>query len=207
MRDSLIIVGCFILGVILAVAGFVPNGLPIDQITTWGLYLLLFCVGLSLGMDEAFFKSLKEIPLRSLLLPLVTVVGSLLGGLAAWLLVQLIYAQSPVSLLDTTAVSSGFGYYSLSSVFLDEARGPFIATIALASNLLRELLTLLLAPLLRKVFGPYAVISAGGATSMDTTLPAAIAQGGSACGAVSIYHGFVLTVAVPFIITFLISLY
>lgn len=207
MRDSLIIVGCFIAGVIVAVAGFMPEGLPLGDITKWGLYLLLFCVGLGLGMDETFFRTVKEIPLSSLLLPLYTVVGSLLGGLAAWLLVELIYSTPPVTLLDTAAVSSGFGYYSLSSVFLDEARGPFIATIALAANLLRELLTLLFAPLIRKSFGPYSVISAGGATSMDTTLPAVVANSGNAYAAVSVYHGFVLTVAVPFIVTFFISLY
>ncbi|MBQ6073007.1 MAG: lysine exporter LysO family protein [Bacteroidales bacterium] len=207
MRDSLIIVGCFIAGVIVAVAGFMPEGLPLGDITTWGLYLLLFCVGLGLGMDETFFRTVKEIPLSSLLLPLYTVVGSLLGGLAAWLLVELIYSTPPVTLLDTAAVSSGFGYYSLSSVFLDEARGPFIATIALAANLLRELLTLLFAPLIRKGFGPFSVISAGGATSMDTTLPAVVANSGNAYAAVSVYHGFVLTVAVPFIVTFFISLY
>ena len=207
MRDSLIIVGCFIAGVIVAVTGFMPSGLPLGDITTWGLYLLLFCVGLGLGMDETFFRTVKEIPLSSLLLPLYTVVGSLLGGLAAWLLVDAIYSTPPVSLLDVEAVSSGFGYYSLSSVFLDEARGPFIATIALAANLLRELLTLLFAPLIRKGFGPFAVISAGGATSMDTTLPAVVANSGNAYAAVSVYHGFVLTVAVPFIVTFFISLY
>ena len=46
-----------------------------------------------------------------------------------------------------------------------------------------------------------------GATSMDTTLPAVVANSGNAYAAVSVYHGFVLTVAVPFIVTFFISLY
>lgn len=84
MRDSLIIVGCFVAGVLVALAGWVPEGLPMDQITEWGLYLLLVCVGFGLGMEEGFFASLKTLPLRSLLLPLVTVVGSLTGGLLAW---------------------------------------------------------------------------------------------------------------------------
>jgi uncharacterized membrane protein YbjE (DUF340 family) len=42
---------------------------------------------------------------------------------------------------------------------------------------------------------------------MDTTLPAVVANSGNAYAAVSVYHGFVLTVAVPFIVTFFISLY
>ena len=204
LRDSLIIVGCFVAGVLVALAGWLPEDLPMGQITTWGLYVLLVCVGFGLGMDEGFFASLKTLPLRSLLLPLVTIVGSLAGGLLAWWIVSLMHTTAP-GLADTLAVTSGFGYYSLSSVLLDEARGPMIATIALASNLLRELLTLLTAPLLRRWFGPYAVIASGGATSMDTTLPVAVRYGGSRYAPVSIYHGFFLTVAVPFIVSFFIS--
>lgn len=204
LRDSLIIVGCFVAGVLVALAGWLPEDLPMGQITTWGLYVLLVCVGFGLGMDEGFFASLKTLPVRSLLLPLVTIVGSLAGGLLAWWIVSLMHTTAP-GLADTLAVTSGFGYYSLSSVLLDEARGPMIATIALASNLLRELLTLLTAPLLRRWFGPYAVIASGGATSMDTTLPVAVRYGGSRYAPVSIYHGFFLTVAVPFIVSFFIS--
>lgn len=205
MRDSLIIVGCFVAGVLVALTGWLPESLPMSEITKWGLYLLLICVGFGLGMEEGFFASLKTLPLRSLLLPVVTIVGSLLGGLLAWGLLSLIHTSAP-ELPDTLAVTSGFGYYSLSSVLLDEARGPMIATIALAANLLRELFTLLTAPLLRKLFGPYAIISSGGATSMDTTLPVAVRYGGSRYAPVSVYHGFVLTVAVPFIVSFFISL-
>lgn len=205
MRDSLIIVGCFVAGVLVALTGWLPESLPMSEITKWGLYLLLVCVGFGLGMEEGFFESLKTLPLRSLLLPVVTIVGSLLGGLLAWGLLSLLPTSAP-ELPDTLAVTSGFGYYSLSSVMLDEARGPMIATIALAANLLRELFTLLTAPLLRKLFGPYAVISSGGATSMDTTLPVAVRYGGSRYAPVSVYHGFVLTVAVPFIVSFFISL-
>ena len=205
LRDSLIIVGCFIAGVLVALTGWLPEDLPMGEITKWGLYLLLVCVGFGLGMEEGFFESLKTLPVRSLLLPVVTIAGSLVGGLLAWGVVSLLHTNSP-GLSDTLAVTSGFGYYSLSSVLLDEARGPMIATIALASNLLRELFTLLTAPLLRKLFGPYAVISSGGATSMDTTLPVAVRYGGSRYAPVSVYHGFVLTVAVPFIVTFFISL-
>ena len=204
LRDSLIIVGCFVAGVLVALAGWLPEDFPMGEITKWGLYVLLVCVGFGLGMDEGFFASLKTLPLRSLLLPLVTIVGSLAGGLLAWWVVSLMHTTAP-GLADTLAVTSGFGYYSLSSVLLDEARGPMIATIALASNLLRELLTLLTAPLLRRWFGPYAVIASGGATSMDTTLPVAVRYGGSRYAPVSIYHGFFLTVAVPFIVSFFIS--
>lgn len=62
---------------------------------------------------------------------------------------------------DTMAINSGFAYYSLSSIFITEFRGVELGTIALLANIIREMITLLLAPLLAKVFGPLAPITAG----------------------------------------------
>lgn len=56
----------------------------------------------------------------------------------------------------------GFGYYSLSSIFITEYKGTELGTIALLSNIVREMITLLLSPLLVKVAGPLAPIAAGG---------------------------------------------
>ena len=206
MKDSLIIVGCFVLGVILSLTGVIPASVDLSACTDWMLYLLLFCIGLGLGMDGQFFNSVKGREARYLLLPFATILGTFLGCVAAFLLLCII-APGTISFLDTVAVGSGYGYYSLSSVMLQDARGPEIATIALAANLLRELLTLLCAPLISKLFGPYAVVSAGGATSMDTTMGVAVRAGGSKIAPVALYHGFLLTVAVPFIITLIIGLY
>ncbi|HAD01761.1 MAG TPA: hypothetical protein DCE74_06040, partial [Porphyromonadaceae bacterium] len=80
-------------------------------------------------------------------------------------------ALADVSLTDCLAVGSGFGYYSLSSVFITQYKGAEMGTIALTANIIREILTLLAAPLMVRYFGRLAPICAGGATTMDTTLP------------------------------------
>ncbi len=72
---------------------------------------------------------------------------------------------------------------------------------ALLANIIREMITLLLAPLLAKVFGPLAPITASGATSMDTTLPIITHTIGDRYTALSIYHGFVVDFTVPFLVT------
>ena len=46
-----------------------------------------------------------------------------------------------------------------------------LGTIALISNIMREIMALLGAPLFVRFFGKLAPICAGGATTMDTTLP------------------------------------
>ena len=69
------------------------------------------------------------------------------------------------------------------------------------ANIIREMITLLLTPLLTKWFGPLAPISAGGATTMDTTLPIITQTIGQRYVALSIYHGFATDFTVPFIVT------
>lgn len=206
MKSSLIIVGCFVAGVLANAFGLLPEWLVTDKLSSWMLYLLLFCIGLELGMDENFFKSFKLSELRYLFLPLITIIGTFVGCAAAFAVLG-VMGRNQIGFMDTIAVGSGYGYYSLSSIMLDKARGAQIATIALASNLMREILTLLLSPLIARLFGPYAVVSCGGATSMDTTMGVAVRAGGSRLAPAALYHGFVLTVAVPFIITLILSLY
>lgn len=85
----------------------------------------------------------------------MTILGTLAGSAA----VSLILTHR--SLTDCLAVGSGFGYYSLSSIFITEYKGAELGTIALLANISREILTLLAAPLLVRWFGNLAPISAG----------------------------------------------
>ena len=110
------------------------------------------------------------------------------------------------TLWDCLAVGSGFGYYSLSSVFITEYRGAELGTVALVANIVREIITLLGAPLLVCWFGRLAPICSGGATTMDTTLPVISRFSGKEFVVVSIFHGFVVDFSVPFLVTFFCKL-
>jgi uncharacterized membrane protein YbjE (DUF340 family) len=104
------------------------------------------------------------------------------------------------------AVSAGFGYYSLSSVLITQYKGVELGTIALLANIIREVLTLLLAPWMVRYFGKLAPISAGGATTMDTTFPVIVKNSGKEFSVLSIYHGFITDLSVPFLVTFFCSI-
>lgn len=196
MKGSLIILGFFVLGIVAGLTGI----LHIDQfgfdVSFVALAMLMFCVGVSVGSDFSALKSLRSQKASLLLLPLVTIVGTLAGCAA----VSLVLPHR--SLADLLAIGSGFGYYSLSSIFITEYKGPELGTIALLANIVREIITLLGAPLLCRFFGPLAPISSGGATSMDTTLPIITAVSGKEFVVLSIYHGFVVDFSVPFLVTF-----
>ena len=181
MKGSLIIVGFFVLGTICGVCHLLPFDIAETNISYYALCALMFSVGLSVGNDPQTLKNFRSLNPRLVFLPIMTILGTL-------------------------AVGSGFGYYSLSSIFITEYKGAELGTIALLANISREILTLLAAPLLVRWFGNLAPISAGGATTMDTTLPIITRTAGQQFVVVSIFHGFVVDFSVPFLVTLFCSI-
>ena len=200
MKGSLIIVGFFVLGIIVGLCHFVPQDFLDSDVSYYALCALMFCVGISIGCDTSVLKSFRKVNPRLMFLPVMTIVGTLAGCAAA----SLVLGHRQFT--DCLAIGSGFGYYSLSSIFITEYRGPELGTIALLANICREIFTLLCAPLLARYFGKLAPISVGGATSMDTTLPIITRASGEQFIIVSIFHGFCVDFSVPFLVTFFCSL-
>lgn len=199
LKGSLVIVGFFVLGIGCSFAGLVPGHVG-TRVSFYTLCALMTSVGLSVGNDPQTLKNFRSLNPRLVFLPVATIVGTLAGSA----LVSLLLTHR--SLTDCLAVGSGFGYYSLSSIFITEYRGAELGTVALLANISRELLTLLTAPLLLRWFGPLAPISAGGATTADTTLPVITRISGQEFVVVSIFHGFVTDFSVPFLVTLFCSL-
>lgn len=196
MKGSLIIVSFFIAGTLCGLYHLIPYDFSQSRLSFYALCALMFCVGMSIGNDPKTLKSFRSLNPRLLFLPVMTIVGTLAGCAVA----SLFLAHR--SAADCMAVGAGFGYYSLSSIFITEAKGPELGTIALLSNILREITALLCAPLLVRYFGKLAPISVGGATTMDTTLPIITRCSGQEFVIVSIFHGFVVDFSVPFLVSF-----
>lgn len=200
MKGSIIIVSFFILGTLIGVFHLIPIDISDSKLSYYALCALMFCVGISIGNDKNILNSFKLLNPRLILLPLATILGTLTGCA----LIGIILSHRPLT--DYMAVGSGFGYYSLSSIFITEYKGAQLGTIALLSNIMREIIALLCAPLFAKYFGKLAPISAGGATTMDTTLPIITRFSGKEYTVVSVYHGFVVDFSVPFLVTLFCSI-
>ncbi len=199
MKGSIIIVSFFIVGTILGLYGLIPSFILESNLSYYALCGLMFCVGISIGCNPSTIKNFKTLDPRIALLPLMTIVGTLFGCIVAC-----IFTGRPFA--DYLAIGSGFGYYSLSSIFITEYKGAELGTIALLSNITREIIALLSAPFLVKYFGKLAPISVGGATTMDTTLPIITQYSGQQFVITSIYHGFLVDLSVPFLVSFFCSL-
>lgn len=194
MKGSLIVVGFFVIGLLGGIEKMVPSWLLDGDVSFVALCGLLLFVGLGIGLNPEMKKEVRSLSPRMALLPVVTIIGSWLGALLIWTVLHR-------TLSDCMAINSGFAYYSLSSIFITKYRGAELGTIALLANIIREMLTLLGAPLMARWFGPLAPISVGGATTMDTTLPILSQTLGQRYIALSIYHGFVVDFTVPFLVS------
>ena len=199
MKGSLVILFFFGAGVLLARMGFIPDYFIEHDMTLYMLWLLMILVGISMGSDRRLGEMLRSLRPRVLLLPLATTVGTFAG--TALVSLFLVYSAA-----ECMAVGAGFAYYSLSSIFITQYKGPELGTIALISNILRELFTLLFTPLLVRFMGPTAAISCGGASTVDTTLPVITRYAGNQWVFISIVHALVLDFSVPFWGTFFCSI-
>jgi uncharacterized membrane protein YbjE (DUF340 family) len=194
MRNSLPILACFLGGIVLGLSALVPVGPLLGCLTDWTLYGLLFLIGLVVGGSQGAWRGITLS--RDLgLVPLAAILGTLAGvGLAA-------AALPGLGLREALAVGAGFGYYSLSSILVTSLRGEALGVVALLANLLREIITLLLAPVLARLFGPLAPIASGGATAMDTTLPVIVQAVGADYAMLAVWSGLVLSLLAPLLIS------
>ena len=199
MGGSLVILGFFTLGIILGLAGLPAGQSIVHKLSFWSLCILMAMVGMSVGGNPELVSSIRSMNPRIALLPIATILGTYAGCI----IVNLFLGHS---IADVLAIGSGFGYYSLSSVLISSSRGPHLGSIALISNIIREVFTLLCAPVLARIAGPLAPISSGGATTADTTLPIISSCCGEKFVLISIFHGFVVDFSVPLLVSLFCTL-
>lgn len=208
MKGSLLVLVFFLIGCLLGIADMLPLDKLQSNLTLYILYALMLQVGISIGCSKNLKSIVSQLRPKFLLIPLATILGTLLfSALASLLLTRW-------SVFDCMAVGSGFAYYSLSSILITQFKeaslglqlATELGTIALLSNIFREMMALLGTPLLCKYFGKLAPISAAGVNSMDVVLPMITRYSGSDMLPVAILHGLLIDMSVPFFVSFFCQL-
>ena len=206
MKGSLIVTSFFVLGCVLGTLGKLP--FEAHDVSMYILYALMLQVGISIGSNKNLKQIAGALEWKMLIIPLGTIVGTLLFSAMASLLL------SRWSVFDCMAVGSGFAYYSLSSILITQFKTPSVGlqlatelgTIALLANIFREMMALLGTPLIQKYFGKLAPISAAGVNSMDVVLPVITRYSGKEMIPVAILHGVLIDMSVPFFVSLFCSL-
>ncbi|MDR1516591.1 MAG: lysine exporter LysO family protein [Dysgonamonadaceae bacterium] len=192
MKQSLLFLALFAAGVLLSLTGRLPHFLlDGNDFSRWTLYLLLFLVGIQIGASRGVFSIVRSFGFRIMLIPLATTVGTFAG-------VALVsFALPGRTFFDVMSVGAGFAYYSLSSILISEYRGAELGAVALIANIIREFTVLVFAPWIVRYFGKLSPICAGGATTMDTTLPIITRFSGSDYVVIALFHGMLIDFSVP----------
>ncbi|MEZ8111560.1 lysine exporter LysO family protein [Vibrio splendidus] len=169
----------------------------VDTASEWILFVLLFFIGIQLRNSGL---TLRQILLNKhgMVIAITIIATSMLGGvIAAYIL--------DIPLFKALAMSSGFGWYSLAGILMGDAFGPVYGGASFMLELLRELVALVLIPVLIRSY-PCTSIGYAGATAMDFTLPVIQTTGGVRCVPIAIVSGFILSLLVPILMLFFVSL-
>lgn len=157
------------------------------------LLLLLFCVGIDMGVNKGVFQQIRQLGLRILLIPFGVVLGSLCGGALSALIMTM-----PIK--EGLAISSGLGWYSLSGVLITNAGNPTGGTVSFLSNVFREMIAFVSIPFLVKYLNVYTAIAPAGATAMDTTLGVIKKNTDTKTAILAFVSGAVCTLIVPILV-------
>lgn len=200
MKQSILYLSIFALGIIIAVTQNITTDILNEHLSKIVLLLLLLFVGIQIGSNKSIRHYIKRLKWKIVMVPLATTIGTFTG-----VTIVSFFLQNR-SVTDCLSIGAGFAYYSLSSIIITESKGVELGTLALLSNIIREFFVLIFAPLMVKYFGKLAPISAGGATTMDTTLPIIAKYSGNEYVAISVLHGLIIDMSVPIWVTIFINL-
>ena len=169
----------------------------VDTASEWILFVLLFFIGIQLRNSGL---TLRQILLNKhgMIIALVIIATSMIGGAIAAMILD-------IDLYRGLAMASGFGWYSLAGILMGDAFGPVYGGASFMIELLRELVALVLIPLAIRT-KPCTAIGYAGATAMDFTLPVIQTTGGVRCVPIAIVSGFILSLLVPVLMLFFVSL-
>ena len=171
----------------------------ISLLIQFGLYLLLFFIGIDIGKNNNILNDLKKLNKKVLFLPFITIISSLAGGAVASILLSL-------SVGESVAISAGMGWYSFSAIELSKVSVE-LGGIAFLSNIFRELLAIFLIPVIAKKIGSFESVSVAGATAMDSVLPIINRSNPAEISIISFYSGLVISIVVPILIPILVNIF
>ena len=191
-----IFVGIGILaGLLILPAGFMAwTGL----LLTISLCILLVLIGIDIGTEGTLAENFRSAGWRVLVFPFVS-----MGAMAAASAIAALIL--PLSMKDSLCVGGGFAWYSLAPAMLAEY-STRISAISFMHNVFREILGILLIPIVAEKVGYIESYGMPGSPSMDVCLPVVERATSSDVAVYSFINGAILSAAVPVLVTIFMNL-
>lgn len=174
LKSTFIILGIVAAGMLIGafcILGRAPRILQIFDVASNDALIVLLCilmffVGLDLGGSDEVIASMRRAGLRVLAFPVATMIGTMVAGVAACLLLGL-------TLKEGSAICIGFGWYSYAPIVIAGGGQQYMiaSAISFMHNVIREVTGIIFIPLVAKKIGYMESTGVPGIAAMDVCLP------------------------------------
>ena len=174
VRSTIILLSVVAAGMLIGAFLLVPRG---SEFLNWFdgssnmamiilLCILMTLVGLDMALSGDVIRNLRNAGFRVLLFPIASMIGTMVLGIAACLLLGF-------GLRESTAIPIGFGWYSYAPIVIAGAGQQYIVASAVSfmHNVIREVTGIIMIPLAAKKFGYLEAASIPGIAAMDVCIP------------------------------------
>lgn len=168
------------------------------NLLTLALCVLLVLIGIDIGTEGTLMRNFRSAGWRVLVFPFVSMIAMIIGSVIASLVL-------PMSAQDSLCIGSGFAWYSLAPVMLAEY-STRVSAISFMHNVFREVLGMLLVPLVARRVGYIECFSLPGSTSMDVCLPVIERATSGDVAVYSFINGVIVSASVPFLVSLFMNL-
>lgn len=165
---------------------------------TISLCILLVLIGIDIGTAGTLAVNFRSAGWRVLVFPFVSMAAMVIGSFIASLIL-------PMGLQDSLCVGSGFAWYSLAPVMLAEY-STRVSAISFMHNVFREIMGILLVPIVARRVGYIECYGLPGSTSMDVCLPIIERSTSSDVAVYSFINGAIVSASVPFLVSIFMNL-
>ena len=130
------------------------------------LCVLMFFVGVDLGSSGTVIDSIRKAGLRVLAIPMATMIGTMIAGVAACLVMGF-------TLKEGSAICIGFGWYTYAPIVIASAGQQYMiaSAVSFMHNVIREVSGIIFIPLVAKKIGYLESTGVPGIAAMDVCLP------------------------------------
>jgi len=155
------------------------------------LSLLLFLVGFEIGRDITVKERIKKVGFRVFLFPVAAIIGTYVFAAAVSVFL-------PFTPRETIAASGGFGWYSLAPSIL-MAHSATLSAVCFLHNVMRELLGIVLIPIVAAKIGYIESTALPGVAVSDVCLPVVEKSASRDVAIYAILMGWIMCLTVPFV--------
>ena len=164
-----------------------------------GLSTLLGIIGFNMGLSGDMAKHLRGVGLSVIVIPVLAVAGSLVGGAVYGLL-------SDLSVREGIAISAGFGWYTLAPGLITEGGYNVAGAISFLHNVMRETLGIIGIPMFARYIGYLEATAVPGVAAMDVCLPITERSTRPEVVVYSFVTGLLMCISVPVIVPLVLQL-